>query len=141
MKLYHDFSHSEDFSLFYETSEKGNVEILFFNAKINIIPDEIINLEYLGWLSINNSSLSSNSLNLIGENLKNLEILEITNSSITYIPNSICELVKLEYIDFSNNNIVEIPKEFSNLINLETLILDNNEIELFPSFLCNLKTL
>lgn len=64
--------------------------------------------------------------------LDQLESLDLSNNSITYLPPSIGQLKNLKVLILSGNDISYLPKEFENLVNLETLELSGNPIERTP---------
>ena len=59
--------------------------------------------------------------------------LYLTNKSISFIPNEICNLKKLEILYLSCNNIIDIPSEIFNITSLKILILSDNMITIIPS--------
>ena len=92
--------------LHYKLNNEGKILGLFINdekVEIGIFPQEICLLEFL-------------------------EELELSNSSIEYIPNCIDNLRALRHLDLSFNRIKSIPESINNLRNLEYLKIDNNEI-------------
>ncbi|MHA1795203.1 MAG: leucine-rich repeat domain-containing protein [Promethearchaeota archaeon] len=141
LKLYRDFSNSKNFSCLFETSKEGNIEVLIFNIDFNSVPEEIVKLKHMVFFASDNSLISSKLLDIIGKNLKDLEILELINNSIITIPKSICELEKLEYLGIFNNKITGIPKEICKLRNLESLNFNNNQITSIPKSICELEKL
>ncbi len=92
--------------LHYKLNNEGKIVGLFINdekVEIGIFPQEICLLEFL-------------------------EELELSNSSIEYIPNCIDNLRVLRQLDLSFNRIKSIPESINKLRNLEYLNIDNNEI-------------
>ncbi|KAK1274197.1 putative disease resistance RPP13-like protein 1 [Acorus gramineus] len=57
------------------------------------------------------------------DNLKFLHILDLSNASFDHLPDSIGELVHLRYLNLYNTNIVELPNSICNLRQVQTLIL------------------
>lgn len=126
------------------------------------IPDEIINLKYLKYLSITDCGIKIFSKKIF--ELNKLKSLDLDNNNIDEIPDGICNLTELEHLDLNNNGIKnfseeickltklkrlsmkynkikKIPHQIENLINLKSLDLNNNEIEFFPKEICNLEKL
>ncbi|KAK1272753.1 putative disease resistance protein RGA1 [Acorus gramineus] len=57
------------------------------------------------------------------DNLKFLHILDLSNASFDHLPDSIGELVHLRYLNLYNTNIVQLPNSICNLRQVQTLIL------------------
>ncbi|MFX1326207.1 MAG: tetratricopeptide repeat protein [Promethearchaeota archaeon] len=89
----------------YKVNSNGNVIGIYIkkeNIKLGILPEQICNL-------------------------KLLEELEVSESSVVSIPDCIGNLRYLRYLDLSYNMIKEIPESINNLSNLENLHLNDND--------------
>jgi NB-ARC domain/Leucine rich repeat len=53
----------------------------------------------------------------------NLRVLDLSNSSLKCIPESIAELIHLRYLGLSNTEIITLPEKICELFNLQTLDL------------------
>ncbi|KAJ3682969.1 hypothetical protein LUZ60_013196 [Juncus effusus] len=56
-------------------------------------------------------------------NLKCLRVLDLSNSGLKNLPDSVSELIHLRYLGLSNTKIEKIPEKLSELFNLQTLEL------------------
>ncbi|MHA1647952.1 MAG: leucine-rich repeat domain-containing protein [Promethearchaeota archaeon] len=74
-------------------------------------------------------------------NLKTLKGLDITNNKITSLPKSIGNLVNLETLTISRNNLKSLPESIGNLIKLETLTIWGNYLTILPDSIGNLSNL
>ena len=70
-----------------------------------------------------------------------LEILELHQSNLKYIPQGVFELTHLKRLNLNDNRIRTIPKEIVNLNNLEVLCLNNNRLSVIPGFIDQLSSL
>ena len=83
-------------------------------SEFTVLPDSICELKNLTLLEITNSKLTKLPESI--GNLKNLESLSITDSKLTKLPESIGNLTKLRYLNLRNNNLKKVPTTFSKLI-------------------------
>jgi len=120
-------------------------------------------LKYLKLRGLNRSKISVTE-SLTFSNLKNLEILDLSdngpviklnyidglpnlrelylkNDFYSIIPNNFGNLKSLEILDLSGNDITTIPEAVCNLVNLKKLYLKNNRLTSLPSEICNLVNL
>ncbi len=67
--------------------------------------------------------------------------LDVSNNSITTLPNSIGNLKFLKELNLKNNLISNIPNSFSEMNSLEIIKLHNNKIEVLPDNFGNLYAL
>lgn len=92
-------------ALHYKVNSKGRVIGIYIkkeNIKLGIIPEQVCNL-------------------------KLLEELEVTESSVINVPDCIGKLRHLRYLDLSYNRIKKIPESINYLSNLENLHLNDND--------------
>jgi len=61
--------------------------------------------------------------------IKNLQILELSENNITDLPANFNELNKLEYLDLRSNNLQNLPKGLENIKSLKYINLKNNPID------------
>lgn len=113
-----------------------NIRSLVLDNKDTIIKEQLnyfnkvplvfnYRFKFIDSLSMTNVDLSS-----IGKHvyfsLPNLRVLNLSNNSIVFLPDSLSQLTYLEVCDFSNNQILTVPESFRNLRNLKILIFNNN---------------
>lgn len=70
-----------------------------------------------------------------------LRYLEINNSNITRLPNSICRFRYLSHLDLSRNQLETIPASLSRLTTLQALNLNNNNFSEVTNVLCEMPQL
>ncbi|CVI70446.1 Internalin-A precursor [Clostridiales bacterium CHKCI001] len=75
------------------------------------------------------------------EDLVYLKTLDLSNTNIEELPESIGELTDLERLDLSNTNIEELPESIGELTNLERLYLGYTNIEELPKWMGELRNL
>jgi hypothetical protein len=75
------------------------------------------------------------------ENIKNLEILDISDNQIDYLPETIGNLRNLRQFDLGDNQILELPQSLGNLSKLEILKIHDNGLISLPNMFENLKEL
>ncbi|MCB9306598.1 MAG: GTP-binding protein [Lewinellaceae bacterium] len=75
------------------------------------------------------------------ESDKNNKELDLSNFSLSEIPQDVFKISKLEYLNLDNNSIKNIPDEISNLKNLRFLSLKHNEIENLSKSILNINNL
>jgi len=89
--------------------------------------------------------LSNSGLTKIPENVfsqTNLEELDVSGNNLTgAIQGEIRHLAKLKYLDASDNQMTGVPAEIGQLSNLEFLDLSNNKLTGLPYELGNLQNL
>ena len=81
---------------------------------------------------------------VLGAELKGftkLNRLTISYSSLSYLPDELCEVATLETLDLHSNNLKEIPQDINRLTHLKTLILSRNPITSLPKSIGELKNL
>lgn len=143
-----------------DEKEEPIKELLFYNWRMEVIPESIGKLTHLEILAIyadpdhdthlplsslpesigNLTNLENLTIQLtdfyklpesIG-NLKNLKSLEVESNGISTLPESIGQLKNLEYLALSENDLCELPESIGNLNNLKELNLDLNQLESLP---------
>jgi Leucine-rich repeat (LRR) protein len=80
----------------------------------------------LKWLIVNKTNLNNLPSSL--EKLQDLEILQIDNNKLEFIPEIVFELTSLKNLAIHKNNLREIPIEVERLKKLEWLSFANNNI-------------
>jgi Leucine-rich repeat (LRR) protein len=151
-----------------EISNLQNLKKISINSdNLEIISEGLTKLKFLNYLSISvgyNKSgklkslhknigelrnlerlyLSGSSLEILPESIGdclNLKHLDISKSHLTKLTDSICTLKKLKYLNLSNNKIDTLPKNFGNLESLKELYIDNNLLTTLPQSIGNCKFL
>jgi len=66
------------------------------------------------------------------EHLFGLTELDLRESNITHLPESIGQLTKLLWLDLSENNLISLPESIGSLIGLTELVLDGNNLTSLP---------
>ncbi|CAD5184742.1 unnamed protein product, partial [Musa acuminata subsp. malaccensis] len=104
---------------------KANAKIrrlLIFNMGIKLVlSDHIIEKKCLRTLVIRDSPSIMTIEDNVLEELPNLRVLDLCNTSVERIPNCIGDLLHLRYLDLDITNIHEIPESIGCLVNLQTL--------------------
>jgi len=101
-----------------------------FNIRQNILPsseDALLNLEIL--------NLSDLQLDFIPKEirvLQNLKKLYLTNNNLTDLPLEIFSLQNLEVLWIQENKLTYLSNEVNNLVNLKDLVLYDNTIQKLP---------
>ena len=118
---------------------------IYQNWSLTTIPDEILNLTNLQYLSVRYNDIS-HIPDDIG-NLTSLTHLDISANPLTSFPSSIWNLTNLKHLDISSTNsaaLTELPDVFDQFTNLFFLNLEGHNLsDLPPTFwdLSNLNTL
>nr|DAD32188.1 TPA_asm: hypothetical protein HUJ06_011039 [Nelumbo nucifera] len=69
--------------------------------------------------------------NSIG-NLKHLQLLNLNQTGIKVLPESLCNLYNLQSLMLKDcNDLIEFPKNMGNLINLQYIVMEDNKWEIF----------
>lgn len=109
----------------------GHVTNLYLDSNnvVGVLPDELINLNYLQGLYLFGNVITGEIPQNIGD-LTNLLTLSLSHNNLTgEIPESIFKLKKLKHLHLNHNNLEGyIQAETANLTNLESLYLDNNNL-------------
>lgn len=109
-----------------------DVDVIEFAKLANLIRPTIIDSLKEGGLLV--------IANRIGE-LKNLEILDLSNNNLITIPEEIGNLTNLRKLILANNNIKELPNSISKLENMEFIDLTDNPISQIPDVLLQIPKL
>lgn len=88
-------------------------------------------LESLNLLNISDTSLSALPIEI--SNLSNLQTLLLYGNEIKTIPDSIGCLEKLKVLDLSRNQLEDVPETITKLHNLATINISNNQLTSFPA--------
>ena len=113
------------------------------NQLSGILPIELGDLTYLGYLGLNDNQLTGNIPSELGK-LTNLRGLALSNNQLSgNIPASLGSLTKLTSLYLSSNQFTgSVPSELGNLVNLESLNIHNNPLSgSLPVSLVNLTSL
>lgn len=96
------------------------------------LDESIFTLTKLNLLQISQTELSilPEALGL----LVNLRTLDLHQNRLSQLPSSVGKLTELKFFDVSDNVLCELPEEFSELTNLHTLNLSCNDLKYLPSF-------
>eukprot|EP00948_MAST-09A_sp_MAST-9A-sp1_P003474 g3474.t1 len=87
-------------------------------------------------------SLSNNNLDHLPENigdLVHLKELNLLKNKLVDLPDSICNLKDLVILEISNNRLRNLPERIGNLQKLPRLTVESNELCELPDSLCELK--
>lgn len=116
-----------------ESTKSGNKrELKLHGAEIseridkNGLDTSIFDLINLNLLNISDTSLKVLPPQL--SNLTNLQTILLFGNELTELPQCIGKLDKLKVLDVSRNKLTSLPQELSELINLTTINLSNNEL-------------
>lgn len=115
------------------------VQLRLRKLNLKTIPDCIQNLKYLELLEVS-SNLLEELPRWIGK-LKSLKRLKAVGNKITTIPETIGELKSLESLKLGYNSIRSLPESIGNLTSLKKLYLSTNLLESLPESIGWLKSL
>jgi len=66
---------------------------------------------------------------LLSRCVSNLRRLTIANTSLTTVPQAICQLTKLRYLNLARNRLASLPSNcFTHMVNLMTFVASNNSL-------------
>lgn len=112
--------------------KKMHIEFSNISSELNF--KKLVNLEYL-YICNNTMNISSNqnnnTLDFI-EKLTNIKHIKIINNKMkdSFIPSSLCNLMKVETLILNNNNLIgSIPENIGNLSNLVELSITRNKLQ------------
>lgn len=92
-------------------------------------------------LYINTSNDLTKGLSVLFSSAPNLEELTISYGLSGVLTSEICKLKKLTFLDLSDNSLTGLPNEVGQLTNLKTLVLRNNKLTVLPNTIGNLVNL
>jgi Leucine-rich repeat (LRR) protein len=75
------------------------------------------------------------------ENIRNMQVLDISNNNLKHLEPSIFNLTNLQVLIVSNNQLSEISPLIGNLKNLRSLYVDSNKLTTLPTTLGTLRKL
>jgi Leucine-rich repeat (LRR) protein len=118
-----------------------------FGKLLTKLPDKFANraIKFGDLTTLTTLDLSNNSLTQLPDTFKNLTALttlDLSNNSLTQLPDAFENLTALTTLDLSNNPLTQLPGAFENLTALTTLDLSNNSLtQLRGKFFWNLTAL
>lgn len=126
---------------------KNLKELSLLDTSITILPIEISHLKKLQYFQNNQPTyheIKAIDLNQFIEVLaqcQNLKKLDLSQNSISKIPNTISKLISIQSLNLSENELTKLPNELYMLNNLTVLDLGANELKELPKGIGNLKAL
>ena len=102
-------------------------EFSFNSSVVSVLPQEIFNFVHLKRLDVSGYEELIELPEAIGQ-LKNLEILHVTSTQITYIPDAIGNLSKLTSLSLDGNQLIDLPPSLAQLEHLEYFTLNENSL-------------
>ncbi len=109
------------------------------SERLTQIPAEVCELKNLEVLKLSNNELASLPESI--SRLENLTSLDLSNNELTVLPELITKLQNLTTLDLSNNKLTVLPESISQLQNLTTLYLSYNELTVLPESISQLRNL
>lgn len=97
----------------------------------NGLDSSIFALESLNLLNISETALTTIPDDLA--KLCNLQTLLLYDNQITAVPAAIGQLDKLKVLDLSRNRIAELPESITQLVNLNTINVSHNVLKSIPA--------
>jgi hypothetical protein len=108
--------------------------------RIRSIPDQFgFELKNLEILTLSNNNIKWLPMSL--SNLKSLKSIHLSHNKFDLFPFVLCCLQTLRFLDISSNYLYDIPCEIENLIQLESLLLFQNSLQSIPKSIGNLRNL
>ena len=111
------------------------------NRLIGDPANAILPLSNLKEISIGNNQFEFTDLNTLLQNFPAVEILDLSHTGLTGVPQKISTLTNLESLNLSNNTISLNFGNLSSLIKLKELNLSGNKLTTIPAELSGLTTL
>lgn len=116
-----------------ESTKTGNKrELKLHGAAISErIDNSGLDASIFDLVNLNLLNISDTSLKILPaeiSNLTNLQTILLFGNELTELPQTIGKLDKLKVLDVSRNKLASMPQELSELINLTTINLSNNEL-------------
>ncbi|XP_072962601.1 putative disease resistance protein RGA3 [Typha angustifolia] len=112
------------------------------SKRVLTIPDEIRKQKSLRTLLLFKNPMRGDGLNDIFVRLRHLRVLDLSETAIDNIPETLRNLVHLRYLNLSLTRIRELPESIQDLCNLQFLVLqDCRWLHALPKGLKQLKSL
>ena len=123
------------------TAFKQIQELLLLNTEISVLPPSVGDCAELCDLYICDSHIASCKFpDTIGQ-LKKLQTLVVSGTTVNELPNTIGDLESLEVLDISSTAICILPDSVGKLQNLQTLDISDTMIKRIPDSLSGLNKL
>jgi len=120
----------------HELVVKGNKELIErIESSNGLMPVRLYDMLLVNYLDL--SALPIIKLDDRLSHLTNLTQLSIKQSSLTHLPNTICDLKMLKLLNVSYSSLVELPENIGNLKGLHSLNVSHNCLKTFPDSLSN----
>lgn len=128
-----------------ESTKTGNKRELKLHgaAVTERIEKDGLDMSIFDLINLNLLNISDTSLKTLPpqiSNLTNLQTILLFGNELTELPAAIGQLDKLKVLDVSRNKLASLPKEMAQLVNLATINLSNNELGMYQ-VVCNCKVL
>jgi Leucine-rich repeat (LRR) protein len=120
-------------------NETGQKKLDLSNLKLEKIPNELLEVDFLEELYLRNNNIEKLPENI--SKLKNLKYIDCSNNDIEELPKALFNLGKLTDIRIRNNKIKFIPNIKYTLNNIINFDISDNKLKEIPDSFCSLDTL